>query len=79
MYKEEIKYHFNIANVQMLVDAYNETIEYYSSTNNYQSDIYLNALHNLLSRLDVQCLLSKISVNQLSDKWCFRLPNGGGK
>ncbi|KAL4492350.1 hypothetical protein ABPG72_005485 [Tetrahymena utriculariae] len=57
-YEEEIKYKFNIENVQKLIDSYNQMIEHYSSVNDYLSDIFLNSLHNLLNRPDVQCLLN---------------------
>ncbi|KAL4446066.1 hypothetical protein ABPG74_011058 [Tetrahymena malaccensis] len=67
-YEEEIKYKFNIENVQKLIDSYNEMIEHYSSVNDYLSDIFLNSLHNLLNRPDVQCLLNYQSDKQTEQK-----------
>ncbi|EAR85421.2 hypothetical protein TTHERM_00472000 (macronuclear) [Tetrahymena thermophila SB210] len=67
-YEEEIKYKFNIENVQKLIDSYNEMIEHYSSVNDYLSDIFLNSLHNLLNRPDVQCLLNYQNEKQIEQK-----------
>jgi len=66
-YEEAIKHKFNIENVQKLIDAYNDVIEHYSAVNDYLSEIFLNSLHNLLNRPDVQCLLSMI-IQSINDK-----------
>ena len=62
MYEEEIKHKFNVENVDSLIKSYNEAIEHYSAANDYLYNVYLNNLHNLLNREDVQVLMCNFMI-----------------
>jgi len=68
MYEEALNEDLALSNVQMLTNLYQKAIEYYSSFDNIMYNDFLNRMQSLLSREDIQAVMTSISEEKVEKK-----------